>query len=58
MSRLIDVDSQTTQVVLCHLDFGHELLVCLGYVVEGHHIPAEAEKEEGAERDKRPERKL
>lgn len=55
---LVYIDAQTPQVLLSELDLGHELLVRLGHVVEGHDVPAEPEEEVGAEGDEGPEGEL
>lgn len=55
---LVHIHAQFSQVHLGQINLGHQLLVRLGYIVEGHDIPAESEEEVGAERDESPEGQL
>lgn len=55
---LVDIDAESTKVRLGKIDLGHQLLVRLGYIVEGHDVPAESEEEVGTEGDQSPEGEL
>lgn len=55
---LVDIDALCPQIRLGHLDFLHQLGVCIGRVAECEHAPAETEEQPGAERDEGPKREL
>lgn len=55
---LVHIHAQRSEVLLGQLDFAHQLLVCVGAVVEGQDAPAEADEQVGAERDEGPEGEL
>lgn len=44
LNGLVDIDTETSEVGLGEIDFGHELLVSFGDVVEGHDAEAETEE--------------
>lgn len=57
-STLVHRHAERAQFRLGQLNLLHELLVRRGDVVEGEDAPAEAEEQQGAEADERPERQL
>lgn len=55
---LVHIHAQRPQLLLCHLDLPHYLLVRVGAVVEGEDAPAEADEEVCAEGNEEPEGQL
>lgn len=55
---LVDVDALGRQLVPSLLDFQHQLLVRLGYIVEGEDTQSQLEQKVCAEGNEGPERKL
>lgn len=58
LNGLVDIDTEVSEVSLGEIDFGHELLVSIGDVVEGHDAEAETEEQQRAEGDEGPEGEL
>ena len=54
----IQIDPIPLQLVPCHIDFPHQLLMRLGYIVECKYAPSQLEKKVGTEGHQSPEREL
>lgn len=55
---LVDIDTELAKVDLGLVNLLHQLLVCIGNIVESKDAETEAEEEEGAKGDEGPEGKL